>query len=71
MAHSTAATADESLHHQSRKSDRDGFAVLGIPAGERNVMMKRTALLVALGVLLLTAPGLVPGLTLHGMGPMP
>ena len=65
MAHSTAATADESLHHQSRKSDRDGFAVLGIPAGERNVMMKRTALLVALGLTAVAAATPIIALALN------
>ena len=51
--------------------------VAGVVALEKLLPWRRvatgatTGLLVALGVLLLAAPGLVPGLTLHGMGPMP
>jgi predicted metal-binding membrane protein len=51
--------------------------VAGLVALEKILPWRRvatgatTALLVALGVLLLAAPELVPGLTLPGMAPMP
>ena len=50
--------------------------VAGLVAVEKILPWRRvatratTALLVALGVLLLAAPGLIPWLTLPGMGPM-